>query len=455
MLFASIMVFSLLPFAVHAEEYSGISDEIGYDSFGNYSLSGIMGDANGDGAVNYQDAVLVLRHAVHLVLLAPEAEARCNVDGVGKLNYQDAVLILRYAVRLIDKFPAEESRDDTHNHQWRDSTCTEPRTCATCGETEGTPLGHSWFIYSCTSPRICGTCGLAETAAPGHSFDSWTAPTQDEWGRWMHTGQCSVCGYRVTEQTDAPVSDPQLGSASKLDETTLIVSIFANDAETAWNFDCESDRSTRALMYLHMGAAMEWIMDCAANYSVDSRFLYDWEKYPDLYYTFDFGDITLVRPDGGGYWTQSSYIVKNIPTQQLMDKYNARNVIYIFYFNTDESNTVNSWSINDRSGVYTEIINIYVRDDYYGGFYFKGASTFAHETLHCFGAPDLYYASERIPQAYVNHCAEIKSNDIMYTIGLGEKITQAFTPLDAYYVGLTDFCEEVDQWGLGKSSHLD
>ena len=30
-----------------------------------------------------------------------------------------------------------------HQHEWVEATCTEPRTCAECGETEGEPLGHA------------------------------------------------------------------------------------------------------------------------------------------------------------------------------------------------------------------------------------------------------------------------------------------------------------------------
>ena len=79
----------------------------------------------------------------------------------------------------------------------------------------------------------------------------------------------------------------------------------------------------------------------------------------------------------------------------------------------------------------------------------------AHEIMHCFGAYDLYYASSAIPQAYVDHCRITDSNDIMYTVSLGTTIPQLFTQLDAYYLGLVDSCDEVDTWGLGKSSFLD
>ena len=55
----------------------------------------------------------------------------------------------------------------------------------------------------------------------------------------------------------------------------------------------------------------------------------------------------------------------------------------------------------------------------------------------------------------MDHCTAIDSNDIMFTVRLGESIHQIFTPLDAYYLGLVDSCEEVDTWGLGISSYLE
>jgi hypothetical protein len=72
--------------------------------------------------------------------------------------------------------------------------------------------------------------------------------------------------------------------------------------------------------------------------------------------------------------------------------------------------------------------------------------------MHCFGAYDLYYASDVISQNYVDHCIATDSMDIMYTVSLGAEIFQCFTQLDAYYMGLVDSCDEVTTWGLGKSA---
>ena len=31
-----------------------------------------------------------------------------------------------------------------HQHTWVEATCTEPKTCSECGETEGEALGHQF-----------------------------------------------------------------------------------------------------------------------------------------------------------------------------------------------------------------------------------------------------------------------------------------------------------------------
>ena len=42
----------------------------------------------------------------------------------------------------------------------------------------------------------------------------------------------------------------------------------------------------------------------------------------------------------------------------------------------------------------------------------------------------------------------------LYEFDHGKWIINDFTELDAYYVGLTDHCDEVEKWGLAKSEHL-
>ena len=55
-----------------------------------------------------------------------------------------------------------------HEHSWQEATCTQPRTCTDCGETEGEPLGHSPTEATVWEPSVCSVCGevLGEKLAP-------------------------------------------------------------------------------------------------------------------------------------------------------------------------------------------------------------------------------------------------------------------------------------------------
>lgn len=57
-----------------------------------------------------------------------------------------------------------------HEHTWIDATCTAPRTCEECGETEGSALEHNWLEATCTAPRICNVCQQTEGTALGHQW---------------------------------------------------------------------------------------------------------------------------------------------------------------------------------------------------------------------------------------------------------------------------------------------
>ena len=82
-----------------------------------------------------------------------------------------------------------------HKHTWIEANCTEPKTCAECGETEGKALGHSWADATCTEPKTCSVCGKTEGEALGHTEGDWAVveePTPDSCG--IEEQRCTVCG---------------------------------------------------------------------------------------------------------------------------------------------------------------------------------------------------------------------------------------------------------------------
>lgn len=71
------------------------------------------------------------------------------------------------------------------SHNWQDATCTEPRTCAECGETDGEPLGHDYQGGDCLNPPVCTRCGASASFRGDHV---WVGPTCTE------PETCIVCG---------------------------------------------------------------------------------------------------------------------------------------------------------------------------------------------------------------------------------------------------------------------
>ena len=63
-----------------------------------------VGDVNDDGTIDSADALLVLKHSVHLLDLDAVQQLAANVNKDNTIDSSDALLILRYSVHLIDKF---------------------------------------------------------------------------------------------------------------------------------------------------------------------------------------------------------------------------------------------------------------------------------------------------------------------------------------------------------------
>lgn len=239
------------------------------------------------------------------------------------------------------------------------------------------------------------------------------------------------------------------GSAGYIKDHTIIVSIFANDQGTKWDF--KNDQKTIDDTFDHLKIATNWIKKQVKQYHVQTEFIYDWKTNRDLLYKTTFSENMIVD-NVSMYHLQKQYIEQSIDSDALRKKYKAENIIYMFFFNTDFTNQINPWSLSHSNGedYNTEIINIFVRFD---DIYITPPASYAHEIMHCFGAHDLYYENAFINQDYVDHCYETCSNDIMYSVCYGDEIIDDFSELDAYYMGIIDSCEEVSTWHLALSDY--
>lgn len=81
-----------------------------------------------------------------------------------------------------------------HEHTWSEATCTEPKTCSECGETEGEPLGRTWVEASCAEPKHCSVCGETEGKPLEHTLTE---------ANYQQAATCEVCGETVGEPLQA------------------------------------------------------------------------------------------------------------------------------------------------------------------------------------------------------------------------------------------------------------
>lgn len=84
------------------------------------------------------------------------------------------------------------------NHEWKEATCTEPKTCAKCGETEGEALGHTWMDATCTEAKHCSICGETEGEPLAHT---WVDATCAE------AKHCSICGATEGEPLEHTLTE--------------------------------------------------------------------------------------------------------------------------------------------------------------------------------------------------------------------------------------------------------
>lgn len=55
-------------------------------------------------------------------------------------------------------------------HDWKDATCTAPKTCSRCNKTEGNALGHTGGTATCTQKAVCTTCNAEYGELASHAY---------------------------------------------------------------------------------------------------------------------------------------------------------------------------------------------------------------------------------------------------------------------------------------------
>lgn len=138
-----------------------------------------------------------------------------------------------------------------HSHEFSEATCTQPKTCISCGETEGEVLPHSFSEATCTQPKTCEICGATEGEALGHS---------------VSIGKCSKCGEDVNFDVIWDISS-DYQAANKYWDTA---NQYINSADT---------KGSLKNIYVQYSTAYDYILKYQ---NALSQIINTCDKYPEL-----------------------------------------------------------------------------------------------------------------------------------------------------------------------------
>lgn len=276
-------------------------------------------------------------------------------------------------------------------------------------------------------------------------------------GRWAAGGgSCeafSVSPVRaeaaVREQSTQWKKKPT-GSAGVLEGKSVVISIFINDSNSKWTNRAKK-RANRK-----MNIAAEYIGGQAKKYGKNVELVTDIYKNQGLAYTFT---TTMKVNDSNQkqdklYKRVVKYINQNIDLDGIRSEYGTDSVGFFLHLNkTGVSSTLVHFA-EEGEGSFYECSSVFTKC----GGKEEGASTYAHELLHQFGARDLYETSlpDGITKSFVTHVERKFPDDIMfstYTMDgkqLKYRIKNEISRVTAYFLGWKKSIPEQKTYPLTK-----
>ena len=225
------------------------------------------------------------------------------------------------------------------------------------------------------------------------------------------------------------------GSAGVLEGKSVVVSIFVNDSNSKWTSRAKKEANRK------VNIAAKYIGNQAKKYGKNVELVTDIYKNKKLGYTF----TTKMKVNDSNqkqdklYEKVVKYINRNIDLEAIRSEYGTDSIGFFLHINkTGVSSTLVHFAEEGEESFY-ECSSVFTRC----GGQAEGASTYAHELLHQFGARDLYETSlpDGITKSFVTHIKRKFPNDIMfstYTLDgkqLKYRIKNDISRVTAYFLG--------------------
>lgn len=269
----------------------------------------------------------------------------------------------------------------------------------------------------------------------------------------------------VEEPTPAPTPSPtpaptpqadavRYGSVGLLEEPTVLVSIYLNDAATGsiWT------KEARAQTQQQVAMAADWIRQQASEYGVETELYYDdgTENNP-LSFTYSLqarlrGGVD--SEESNAFLDEMDALCATMDTDDLRTRYGTDHVGFLLFLPVSGTSFTMAHYAEDGPDFYHEYCCLYHYDAYAEQAEPESPATYAHEILHLFGAPDLYAGSSDpyVDGALTAYVEQTYPDDIMLSTYAADgsnvytSIDKVISPLTAYCIGLADSCPELAQF---------
>lgn len=230
-------------------------------------------------------------------------------------------------------------------HSWAAATCETAKTCEVCGEVDGEALGHSWTDATCEAPKTCATCNLTEGEALGHVWQDATTETPKTCETCAATeGERIITDPRFTTAACAPLFGKWVGqvemTGADLDEA---LAPYADVIDVNFFFDFHNDGTLKLSLSPADDAQMAQMMNA---YTVDLMY----QQFAEMGLSEAESNAAMEQTYG---MTVEEYVAAEVEKMDFAELFSAFAVDYVYYVEGDLLYLGFSWDGTLESDTFT------------------------------------------------------------------------------------------------------